>query len=51
MEISGNKYCSQHCINAIAGGVLKSRSVHLIKLGGGGQVIASKSATALILNR
>jgi hypothetical protein len=31
--------------------VVKSRSVHLINFGGGGQVIALKSATALILDR
>jgi len=36
---------------AIAGEVVKSRSVHLINFGGGGQVIALKSATALILDR
>lgn len=41
----------QHCIRAIAGEVVKSRSVHLINFGGGGQAIASKSATALILGR
>lgn len=41
----------QHCIRAIAGKVIKSRSVHLINFGGGGQVIALKSATALILDR
>ncbi len=41
----------QHCIRAIAGAVVKSRSVHLINFGGGGQVIALKSATALILDR
>ena len=41
----------QHCIRAIAGEVVKSRSVHLINFGGGGQVIALKSATALILYR
>ena len=41
----------QHCIKAIAGEVVKSRSVHLINFSGGGQVIASKSATALILDR
>ncbi len=40
-----------HCIKAIAGEVVKSRSVHLIKYSGGGQVIALKSATALILDR
>src|SRR5690606_24117455 len=42
---------AQHCIRAIAGAVVKSRSVHLINFGGGGQVIALKSATALILDR
>jgi len=41
----------QHCIRAIAGEVVKSRSVHLINFSGGGQVIALKSATALILDR
>ena len=41
----------QHCIRAIAGEVVKSRSVHLINFGGGRQVIALKSATALILDR
>ena len=41
----------QHCIKAIAGIVVKSRSVHLINFCGGGQVIALKSATALILGR
>jgi hypothetical protein len=41
----------QHCIKAIAGEVVKLRSVHLINFGGGGQVIALKSATALILGR
>jgi hypothetical protein len=40
----------QHCIRAIAGEVVKSRSVHLINFCGGGQVIALKSATALILD-
>jgi len=39
----------QHCIRAIAGAAVKSWFVHLINFGGGGQVIASKSATALIL--
>ena len=39
----------QHCIKAIAGEVVKLSSVHLINFGGGGQVIALKSATALIL--
>ena len=38
-----------HCIKAIAGEVVKSRSVHLINFCGGGQVIALKPATALIL--
>ena len=41
----------QHCIKAIAGEVVKSRSVHLINFCGGGQVIELKSATALILER
>lgn len=41
----------QHCIKAIAGEVVKSRSVHLINFGGGGQIIALKSATALIQDR
>lgn len=41
----------QHCIRAIAGEVVKSRSVHLINFCGGGQVIALKSATTLILDR
>ena len=41
----------QHCIKAIAGEVVKSRSVHLMNFSGGGQVIALKSATALILDR
>ena len=41
----------QHCIKAIAGEVVKSRSVHLLNFCGGGQVIALKSATALILDR
>ena len=41
----------QHCIKAIAGEVVNSRSLHLINFGGGGQVIALKSATALILGR
>ena len=41
----------QHCIRAIAGEVENSRSVHLINFGDGGQVIALKSATALILDR
>jgi len=42
---------AQHCIRAIAGEVVKSRSVHLINFCGGGQVIALKSASALILER
>jgi hypothetical protein len=42
---------TQHCIKAIAGEVVNSRSVHLINFGGGGQVIVLKSATALILGR
>ena len=41
----------QHCIKAIAGEVVKLRSVHLRNFGGGGKVIALKSATALILDR
>lgn len=41
----------QHCIKAIAGEVVKLWSVHLINFCGGGQVIAPKSATALILDR
>lgn len=41
----------QHCIRAIAGEVVKSESDHLMNFGGGGQVIALKSATALILDR
>jgi hypothetical protein len=41
----------QHCIRAISGEVVKSRSLHLIKFYGSGQVIAFKSATALILDR
>jgi len=36
------------CIRAIAGEVLKSRSLHLINFCGGGQVIASKTATSHI---
>ena len=46
-----NKGSCQHCIRAIAGVVVKSRSVHLINFCGGGQVIALNSATALILDR
>lgn len=42
---------AQHCIRAIAGEVVNSRSAYLINFGGGGQVIALKSATALILDR
>ena len=41
----------QHCIKAIAGEVVKSRSVHLINFCGGGQVIELKSATAHSLDR
>ena len=41
----------QHCIKAIAGEVIKSRPVHLINFCGGRQVIALKTATALILDR
>ncbi|EKB48266.1 hypothetical protein B879_03124 [Cecembia lonarensis LW9] len=36
---------------AIAGAVVNRRSVNLINFGGSGQVIALKSATALILGR
>ncbi len=42
---------TQHCIRAIAGEVVKSSSENLISFCGGGQVIALKSATALILDR
>jgi len=42
---------TQHCIRAIAGEMVNQRSVHLINFCGGGQVIAFKSATALILER
>jgi hypothetical protein len=45
-----NKNGIQHCIRAIAGEVVNQRSVHLINFGAGGQVIALKSATALILD-
>lgn len=45
------KYEAQHCIRAIAGEVVNRRSVHLINFCVGGQVIALKSATALILDR
>ena len=38
----------QHCISAIAGEVVKSRSAHLINFCGSGQIIALKSATALM---
>lgn len=41
----------QHCIRTIAGAVVKSRSVYLINSCSGGQLIALKSATALILDR
>lgn len=44
------KYEAQHCIRAIADEVVKSRSQHLINFCGGGQVIALKSATALIFD-
>jgi len=39
----------QHCIRAIAGEVVKSRPVHFLNFCAGGQVIALKFATALIL--
>jgi len=42
---------AQHCIKAIAGVAVNSRSVHLINFCVGGQVIIFKSATALILDR
>src|SRR5690606_15666732 len=42
---------AQHCIRAIAGEVMNLRFMHLIKFCVGGQVIALKSATALILDR
>lgn len=42
---------AQHCIKAVAGEVANRRSVHLINFGGGGQLIAFKSTTALILDR
>ncbi len=38
-------------MKAIAGGVVNSRSVNLINFCGGGQEIALKSATALLLER
>tara|TARA_R110002050_G_scaffold284267_1_gene433340 strand:- start:20 stop:157 length:138 start_codon:yes stop_codon:yes gene_type:complete len=41
----------QHCIKAIAEEMVKSKSVHLKNFGSGGQIIALKSATALILDR
>jgi len=42
---------AQQCIRAIVGEVVNRRSVHLMNFCGGGQVIALKSATALILDR
>jgi hypothetical protein len=42
---------AQHCIRAIAGEVVKSKSVHSINFCGGGQLIALESAPALILDR
>src|SRR5690554_2964977 len=42
---------AQHCIRAIAGEVVNSRSVHLLNFCCGGQVIASKTRTTLILDR
>jgi len=42
---------AQHCIRAIAGEVVNRKSLHLINFCSGGQVIALKSATALILDR
>jgi len=41
----------QHCIKAIADEVVNLRFVHSINFCGGRQVIALKSATALILDR
>lgn len=40
---------AQHCIKTIAGEVVNSSSKHLLNFGAGGQVIALKSAAALIL--
>lgn len=45
---SDKKTKCQHCIRAIAGEVVKSRSVHLINFCGGRQEIDLKSATALM---
>ena len=45
------KYEAQHRIRAIAGEMVNRRSVHFISFGGGGKVIALKTATALILDR
>ncbi len=42
---------AQQCIRAIAGEVVKSRTLHLINFCVGGKVIALKSATALIHDR
>lgn len=50
-DLKRKKASLQHCIKAIAGKVVKLRSVHLINFCGGGKVIALKSATALILDR
>lgn len=44
-------YWLQHSIKAIAGVEVNSRSVHLINFCGDEQIIALKSATALILDR
>jgi len=50
-EVINNKLSLQHCIRTTAGVMLKLKFVHLINFCVGGQVIASKSATALILDR
>ncbi len=50
-DLKRKKASLQHCIKAIAGEVVNQKSVHLINLGSNGKVIASKSATALILGR
>jgi len=42
---------TQHCIRAIAVEVVNRRSVQVINFCGSGQLIALKSATALILDR
>jgi hypothetical protein len=42
---------AKHCIKAIAGEVVNSRSLHINSCCGGGKVIALKSAIALTLDR